>query len=288
MMKIKKYDPWVVALPAASPSTEREIISSVNQHTLLTERVLSSCHSRFHMCIESSSAYLSNMTRSASLDKRTNPGVPSVRMNWIFSLCKQKKTSKISFANKAPTYTTATRKSTGYIIKPSGLCFCISETIFFPATPCLCEQENITTKKLICSAQRFSCCPHLFHAQAASGSTAIQPVKKINLKKISVLQVQASCVPEFKVGGWALWEDITILKVKCLKRYCLFFEPLYKCKPYITMDTCDFKSGVFVPHCIEEILALFLPLCLSQAHTFPPRPSLVTSVESMHPELWAR
>lgn len=149
------------------------MIRSLNQHTLLFERFLSSCHSVFHMCIESSSAYLSNMTRSASLDKRTNPGVPSVRMNWIFSLCMQKKTSKIFFANKAPMYTTASRKSTGYIIKTSGLCFCISETIFFPATPCPCEQQNITPKKLICSEEWFSCCPHLFNAQAASGSTAI-------------------------------------------------------------------------------------------------------------------
>ena len=111
----KKSDPWVVALPAASPSNEGEMIRSLNQHTLLTERLLSSCQSVFHTCTENSSAYLSNMTRSASLDKRTNPGVPSVRMNWIFSLCKQKKNSKIAFANKAPMYTTATRKSTGCI-----------------------------------------------------------------------------------------------------------------------------------------------------------------------------
>lgn len=38
--------------------------------------------------------YLSNITRSASLERRTNPGVPSVRINWIFSLFKQKKKKK--------------------------------------------------------------------------------------------------------------------------------------------------------------------------------------------------
>jgi hypothetical protein len=35
--------------------------------------------------------YLSNITRSASLERRTNPGVPSVRINWIFSLFRQTK-----------------------------------------------------------------------------------------------------------------------------------------------------------------------------------------------------
>lgn len=108
MVKIKP-EPWAAALPAQVQGVQgKQLGDAISPHCSL-----SSCHRVLHTCMGSSCAYLSNMTRSASLDKRTSPGVPSVRMNWIFSLCKQKKASKIPFANKASMCTTAT--STEYI-----------------------------------------------------------------------------------------------------------------------------------------------------------------------------
>lgn len=179
----------------------------------------------------SSCAYLSNMTRSASLDKRTSPGVPSVRMNWIFSLCKQKKASKIPFAKKASICTTAT--STEYI---RNLWIMVFST-FFP----LPHQVHVSSKILQPKSY--------FVLRKDAPIALISSMFMCScLGRQSPKEFKKKIYPKNSHSSPCLLIQSRRLKPVKIHSYCLS-ESLYKCKPYITMHTCDFKVSVFIPHC---------------------------------------
>lgn len=127
----------------------------------------------------------------------------------------------------------------------SELHFCISETIFSPATARPCEQQNTTSKHLISSEEWFSCCPHLLHPQAASGSTAMH----LLINQI-ILRALTSDVPEPQARVWALQEDTAVWKVSCLKRDCIFLSLCTNASHILQCTPAMLKERGVVPHCI--------------------------------------
>lgn len=69
------------------------------------------------------------------------------------------------------------------------------------------------------------------------------------------------------------------------KRYCLFLNLCTNASHTSQCTLAGFSHHTAFKRSSRKTLVLFLPLCLTQAHTLPPRPSLVTIVESMHPKL---